>query len=104
MILDTVIPVGRDKEPNEARQNLTRFDRQQLDHELMICIIGETTEEGEWTEHGTVDDVNHLLKAGAANLFLERSGGSALHEARICLLKGLKVERIFSEHMDESYS
>ena len=42
---------------NQARQNLTRFDRQQLDHELMICIIGETTEEGEWTEHGTVDDV-----------------------------------------------
>ena len=40
-----------------ARANLTRFDRAQLDHELMIAIIGETTDDGEWTENGTVEDV-----------------------------------------------
>ena len=42
---------------NSARTNLSRFDRAQLDHELMIAIIGETTDDGEWTENGTVEDV-----------------------------------------------
>ena len=36
MVIDTVIPIGRDNIPNPARQKLNRFDRQQLDRELLL--------------------------------------------------------------------
>merc|ERR1711970_1310122 len=71
---------------NPQRAKLSKYEKDQIDQELVIVIKGETTKEGKWTHQAEAEDVRKLINLGAANTVRDRAGGTPLHE---CCLMGL---------------
>merc|ERR1711990_941716 len=65
---------------NPARAKLTKYQKDNIDQELVVAIRGETLPDGKWTMHGEADDVRKLIEKGAANTQKDRAGGTPLHE------------------------
>jgi len=65
---------------NPSRAKLTKFQKDNIDKELVTAIRGEILPDGKWTLHAEADDVRKLIEKGAANTQKDRAGGTPLHE------------------------
>ena len=62
------------------KNNFSKYQKDNIDQELVVAIRGETLPDGKWTMHGEADDVRKLIEKGAANTHKDRAGGTPLHE------------------------
>ena len=73
----------------------SKYQKDNIDQELVVAIRGEVLADGKWTMHAEADDVRKLIEKGAANTHKDRAGGTPLHECcHIGLVEHAKVHKI----------
>ena len=83
------------KKSSENKNIFSKFQKDNIDKELVTAIRGEILPDGKWTLHAEADDVRKLIEKGAANTQKDRAGGTPLHECcHMGLVEHAKVNSI----------
>lgn len=83
------------KKSSENKNIFSKFQKDNIDKELVTAIRGEILPDGKWTMHAEADDVRKLIEKGAANTAKDRAGGTPLHECcHMGLVEHAKVNSI----------
>ena len=83
----------------------SKYQKDNIDQELVVAIRGEVLADGKWTMHAEADDVRKLIEKGAANTHKDRAGGTPLHECcHIGLVEHAKVHKIRGNTKSRGFS